>query len=147
MKISVLGCGRWGSFIAWYLNKAGHDVMIWGRESSENLKNLKNLRKNNYLELSEKIKITSNIKEALEFSKITVISISAQQLRNFIREIKPILSDIQNRIFVLCMKGLEEKTGFRLFWKKFWAKIQTLPFGLGPGMFKISPKESRIAWW
>ena len=30
MKISVLGCGRWGSFIAWYLNKNGHDVTSFG---------------------------------------------------------------------------------------------------------------------
>lgn len=135
MKISVLGCGRWGSFIAWYLNKSGHDVIIWGRESSENLKNLKNLRKNNYLELSKKIKITSNIKEALEFSKIMVISISAQQLRNFIREIKPILSDIQNRIFVLCMKGLEEKTGKRLsvVLKEVLGENSNVAVWVGPG--------------
>ena len=26
MNISVLGCGRWGSCIAWYLDKIGHNV-------------------------------------------------------------------------------------------------------------------------
>lgn len=34
MKVSVLGCGRWGSFIAWYLNKIGKEVVLWGREGS-----------------------------------------------------------------------------------------------------------------
>ncbi len=37
MKVSVLGCGRWGSFIAWYLNKIGHQVCVWGRDGSKNL--------------------------------------------------------------------------------------------------------------
>ena len=32
-KISVLGCGRWGSFIAWYLaTKKGKEVYSWGPE-------------------------------------------------------------------------------------------------------------------
>ena len=32
-KISVLGCGRWGSFIAWYLaTKKGKEVWSWGPE-------------------------------------------------------------------------------------------------------------------
>ena len=30
MNISVLGCGRWGSFHAWYANHIGHMVTLWG---------------------------------------------------------------------------------------------------------------------
>ena len=30
MNITLLGCGRWGSFIGWYLDKIGHKVKIWG---------------------------------------------------------------------------------------------------------------------
>ena len=37
MKFSVMGCGRWGSFIAWYLHKIGHEVCVWGRQGSANL--------------------------------------------------------------------------------------------------------------
>lgn len=37
MKFSVMGCGRWGSFIAWYLHKIGHEVCVWGRQGSMNL--------------------------------------------------------------------------------------------------------------
>ena len=43
MKIAVIGCGRWGSFIAWYLDKIGNEVSLYGRESSE--KNAKFFRK------------------------------------------------------------------------------------------------------
>ena len=38
MRISVIGCGRWGSFIAWYLNGIGKDVRLYGRENSEHIK-------------------------------------------------------------------------------------------------------------
>ena len=30
MNISVLGCGRWGSCIAWYLDKIGNNVISCG---------------------------------------------------------------------------------------------------------------------
>ena len=33
MRISVLGCGRWGSFIAWYLSRRGNQVTSWGPEA------------------------------------------------------------------------------------------------------------------
>ena len=36
MNISVLGCGRWGSFLAWY-HSAKNDVTLWGREGSRSL--------------------------------------------------------------------------------------------------------------
>ncbi len=39
MKIAVIGCGRWGSFIAWYLDKIGNEVTLYGRETSEKMKN------------------------------------------------------------------------------------------------------------
>ena len=38
MKVSVLGCGRWGTFLGWYSDKIGHDVTIRVRENSNNLK-------------------------------------------------------------------------------------------------------------
>ena len=31
MNISVLGCGRWGTFLAWYANRVHHTVTLWGR--------------------------------------------------------------------------------------------------------------------
>ena len=35
MKITVIGCGRWGSLITWYLaEKRGQEVTLYGRETS-----------------------------------------------------------------------------------------------------------------
>ena len=61
MNVSVLGCGRWGTFLAWYSNKIGHNVMLWGRESSSKFTFLKENRKNEYLEISEDIKLTNSL--------------------------------------------------------------------------------------
>ena len=46
MKISVLGCGRWGSFITWYLSSQGIETVEWGRESSSAFQELKKHEKN-----------------------------------------------------------------------------------------------------
>jgi glycerol-3-phosphate dehydrogenase (NAD(P)+) len=112
MKVSVLGCGRWGSFISWYLNRTGHEVCEWGRENSPSFNVLKNTGKNEYVELAKTIKLTSNLKEALEFSDTIVISISSQSLREFMKSVVNI--GVKDKDFVLCMKGIETSTGKRL---------------------------------
>ena len=40
MKVSVLGCGRWGSCIAWYLDKIGHEVLSGGLADAPEFKPL-----------------------------------------------------------------------------------------------------------
>ena len=35
MNISVLGSGRWGSFIAWYLNRIGNNINQIARKCNE----------------------------------------------------------------------------------------------------------------
>lgn len=114
MNISVLGCGRWGSFIGWYLDKIGHNVMLWGRPGSVHMQEIKILRKNSFLNFSHSIIATNNLLEALEHSDTVIISISAQALRNLALQIKSENIDSDKKVFVLCMKGIEENTGKRL---------------------------------
>lgn len=113
MNVSVLGCGRWGAFLAWYSNKIGHNTMLWGRENSNNYNMLKENKKNEYLTLPDDIFLTSSLVEAVSFSEMIIISISAQQLRVFANQLK-LLPEINDKIFILCMKGLEATTGKRL---------------------------------
>ena len=65
MNISVLGCGRWASFHAWYANHIGHNVKIWGREGSKHLEQLQTTHQNEYLSLSPDITYTNDLKLAL----------------------------------------------------------------------------------
>ena len=77
MNITVIGCGRWGSFIAWYLNKVNHNVTLYGRENSQRMKQLIETRNNGLLTLDNKIKLSTNLGEAIE-SEAIVISINSQ---------------------------------------------------------------------
>lgn len=112
MKVSVLGCGRWGSFIGWYLARNGHNVIQWGTEGNYTFDVLKNTGRNEYVELDERINLTSDLKFAVENSDTIIISISAQALRSFMARIVEL--DVKDKKFVLCMKGIEVETGKRL---------------------------------
>ncbi|MEG0663830.1 MAG: NAD(P)H-dependent glycerol-3-phosphate dehydrogenase [Clostridia bacterium] len=112
MNISVLGCGRWGSFIAWYLNKIQNNVTLYGRKSSEKVQSLIKTRKNAILQFNKEINITTDLKDAIDFGEIIIISIGSQHLRQLIEEIKPVIS--KEKIIVLCMKGIETKSLKRL---------------------------------
>ena len=113
MKISVLGCGRWGSFIAWYQSAIkGNDVINWGPEGEPSYEVLKNTGRNEYVELDGRIKLTCDLEYALKASDIIIISISSQGLRGFMQKI--MRYPVRDKAFVLCMKGIEESTGKRL---------------------------------
>ena len=112
MKVSILGCGRWGSFIGWYLARHGHNVCQWGPEDSESFLVLKNTGKNEYVELDKRINLTSNLSEAIEFADTIIISISSQALRGFMGRVTQF--NVKDKRFILCMKGIEESTGKRL---------------------------------
>ena len=112
MKVSVLGCGRWGSFIAWYLCNQGHDVYSWGAEEGYSYQVLKETGKNEYVELDKRIHLTCDLEEAISHAETIIISISSQGLRGFMKRITEF--DVSKKNFVLCMKGIEVSTGCRL---------------------------------
>ncbi len=112
MKISVLGCGRWGSFLAWYNNFIGHDVVSFGREDSPSYKVLKETGKNEWVTLDKNIELSCDLKYSVERADIIIISINSQGLRDFFKLITQY--DYKDKIFVLCMKGIENVTGKRL---------------------------------
>ena len=112
MKISVLGCGRWGSFIAWYLSRQGNQVTSWGPEDSPSYEVLKNTGRNEYVALDERIALTCDLERAVCEAELIVISISAQGLRGFMQRVMQY--PVEGKNFVLCMKGIETGTGKRL---------------------------------
>ena len=112
MKVSVLGCGRWGSFLAWYNDKIGNDVMSWGMEGEPSYDVLKKTRKNDYVTFPDSIRLTADLEEAVRHAETIIISISAQGLRGFLKRV--VKFDLTSKTFVLCMKGIEEPSGKRL---------------------------------
>lgn len=111
MKITVIGCGRWGSLITWYLDRIKNDVTLYGRESSPHMQRFLKERKNNYLELPESVRLSTEL-SCIKEADIIVISVNSQGLQQLMEEIKPF--EVTDKIFVLCMKGIEISTGRRL---------------------------------
>lgn len=112
MKFSVLGSGRWGSFITWYLSYNGFSVTEWGRPESSAFSELMKTRQNEYVKIPEDVILTQDIDKAISFADTVIISIKSQALRELATLAKAHGLDKKN--VVLCMKGLEEDTGLRL---------------------------------
>lgn len=110
MKTTVLGSGRWASFLAWYMDRIGSETMLWGRPGSKTLSELRDKRRNEYLALPEGTGLTDDLGQALSFGEIVLVAISAQHLRELCRSIKA----FSGKTMLLCMKGLERDSGLRL---------------------------------
>ena len=112
MKFTVLGSGRWGSFITWYLSYKKFPVTEWGRPESSAFADLMKTRKNEYVKIPDDVILTQDIDEAISFADVIIISIKSQALRSLATLAKEHGAD--KKKIVLCMKGIEEDTGLRL---------------------------------
>lgn len=117
MKITVIGCGRWGTFIAYYLHSIGEDITLYGKADDKTTVGLLTTRQNSYLTLPESLYMSTDINEALNTDTV-VISVPSQALRGLFAEIKE--RDVAEtgapvpRRYILCMKGIEIETMMRL---------------------------------
>ncbi len=134
MKVSVIGCGRWGSCIAWYLAAMKqHDVTLYGRKGSRDYARFVATRQNDYLTLPDAIVLTDDLYQAMANDYI-VVSIGAQGFRAFLKDLVSRV-DITGKTFILCMKGLESVSGKRLtqiFHEEVGAAAQVVIW-VGPG--------------
>lgn len=132
MKITVIGCGRWGSLIAWYLNTRGHEVTLYGRASSAKMQRFLLERKNDLLELPESITLSTELSCA-DDAEVIIISIGAQQLRSLLASLAQ--RQLHGKIFTLCMKGIECETGKRLteIVKEILPEDNAVSVWVGPG--------------
>ena len=85
----------------------------------------------------EKINLTSDLDKAILDSEYIVIAIEAQNLQDFMQDLKKY--NFENKIIILCMKGLEEETGERLsiVTKRNLGQDVNVAIWVGPG----HPKE------
>lgn len=111
LKVSVIGCGRWGTFLSWYLNRTGHSVCLYGREGSQRMQQLVQQRGNGLVELPPSIQLTTSLPQAMQ-PEVIIISVASQALRGLMSQLRQ--AGARNKLFVLCMKGLETGTGSRL---------------------------------
>lgn len=110
-KVFVIGCGRWGTFIAWYLNRIGHSVTLYGRKTSEKMRCLMETGRNEYVHLDSDIRLVTELDGAAEADYI-VISVASQGLQELVSELAGYA--LTGKTVILCMKGIEIATGRRL---------------------------------
>lgn len=105
-EISVIGCGRWGTFLGWYAaNYRVDKVLLYDIPTSPNFLELKETRKNPYLSLSDNMFLTPDLNEIFKNDSI-IISIGCQHLRELAKQINQY--NLSGKHFLLAMKGLEE---------------------------------------
>jgi len=109
--ITILGDGGWGTALSLVLNNNGHKVLLWSvfkeyadflKRKRENVKFLKGIK------IPKGIVITSDLKEALDFSSTVILAIPSQYLRSVLGRLKKVY--LQDRLFLSVTKGIELTT-------------------------------------
>ena len=132
MKITVIGCGRWGSLITWYLDRMGHEVALYGMADAPEMQRFLATRQNDLLSLPASVRLTTDISD-VPSGEVIIISIPSQALSGLMEELQPL--KLRNKTIVLCMKGIEISTGRRLSQIATEALDESCPVAvwLGPG--------------
>ncbi len=109
MKVSVIGGGSWGVTLAQVLVDNNHEVLVY--DINENTVNLINgEHKHPFFEttIHENIKATKNIKEALDFSDIVLLSVPTSVMRSVATQINELITN--EKTFINVSKGIEPQT-------------------------------------
>lgn len=132
MHITVIGCGRWGSCIAWYLDHIGHHVTLCGRAGSARLQQFRATRSNGLLTLPDSVALSDSFESATRADAL-VISIASQGLEDLFGALAPL--ELRCLPIVLCMKGLGAESGERLsqIARRLTAPSNPVAVWLGPG--------------
>ena len=113
--IAILGAGSWGTALAIHLQRAGHDVRLWGRDP-ELLANIQRSGANpRYLpgaQLRRGIRLTSDIDAAAAQASVVVFAVPSHGLRPVVHRVARSLE--KDAILVSAAKGLEEGTLARM---------------------------------
>ena len=110
-KISVIGSGGWGIALTILLHKNRHDLTIWSfdkREAEELKTTRENKTKLPNILLPEDIKVTDDLKEAVDNKDVLILAVPSKAIRSVSKSLKDIIKD--NQIIVNVAKGLEEDT-------------------------------------
>ena len=114
-RVTVIGAGAWGTTLAQVLSDAGNDVLLWARNQDVVTEINSKHTNEKYLsgiQLPKSIKAISDIKSALGFSDVYVLTIPTQQLRPALEEWAPHIN--RDAIVVSTLKGIELITDLRV---------------------------------
>lgn len=115
MKVGILGGGSWGTTLAILLYEKGLSVKIW-EFSDEQVEIISKKRENiKFLPgifIPQEIEITSCLEDVVKDSKVIVIAIPSQVVREVVKRLPPMITP--DVVIVSGVKGLEISTMKRI---------------------------------
>ncbi|MBV1864431.1 MAG: NAD(P)-dependent glycerol-3-phosphate dehydrogenase [Rhodobacteraceae bacterium] len=109
-RIGVIGAGAFGTGLGCAIARAGHEVVLWGRDGAQVSRMQETGRNDRYLPevmFPATLMMTANFDELKDLTALLVV-VPAQQLRGFLQEHDLALYTCP---IVFCAKGLETGTG------------------------------------
>ena len=110
-KIGIIGAGSWGTAIAVLLDNNGHDVTMWSAIGNEiDMLQAEHEHKDKLpgIKLSEKMKFTKDLKEAITDMDLIVLAVPSVFTRATAHQMKEFVASGQ--VVVNVSKGIEEAT-------------------------------------
>jgi glycerol-3-phosphate dehydrogenase (NAD(P)+) len=114
-KIAVIGAGSWGTTFSKVLADGGSEVMLWSRREELASEINSSHRNNAYLpgvNLPASIIASTNVELVLSGASQVYISVPSQSLRANLEQWGKFIP--HDAIVVSLMKGVEQKTGYRM---------------------------------
>lgn len=109
-KVAIIGAGTWGIALANMLCSCKHDVIVWSILEKE-IDYIRTYRKHPNLKdthILEDIKLTTNLKEAIEGNEVVVMAVPSVFVRSTSLKVAEYINS--NQLIVDVAKGIEEDT-------------------------------------
>ncbi len=114
--MTVLGAGSWGTALAILAARNGCQVLLWGHHEVHMAALAKERKNQRYLPdqvFPNKLNVTSNLKQAAEFSELILVSVPSHAFNSTLVQIKPFVSPKDLQI-AWATKGFNPEDGLLL---------------------------------
>lgn len=109
-NIAVIGDGGWGTTLAIHLSKKGYTVQLWSPFPAYAVQMQKNRYNRKFLpgiKIPEKVKIVTDLNEAMCPAAVIVFAVPSKFAGQVLRKIKQTQLSFENRIFLSVTKGFD----------------------------------------